>query len=169
MMLKMILPLALAVLLGAPAGAQDAQDPYERFKLFNECRPMGLAFEEEPDLEAVGLTVDRMLSTAESRLRAARLYDADAETFLLVSTNIGGNGFSQGVEYYKLLYDAVSGETNYAVVWRRGSTGTHTGNTSSAGFLLQSLSEKLDAFILEYLRVNEAACFPVPPPPQLTR
>ena len=76
MMLKMILPLALAVLLGAPAGAQDAQDPYERFKLFNECRPMGLAFEEEPDLEAVGLTVDRMLSTAESRLRAARLYDA---------------------------------------------------------------------------------------------
>ena len=61
---------------------------------------MGLAFEEEPDLEAVGLTVDRMLSTAESRLRAARLYDADAETFLLVSTNIGGNGFSQGVEYY---------------------------------------------------------------------
>ena len=39
--------------------------------------------------------------------------------------------------------------------WNTTSYGTHSGN---AGFILQSVSEHLDRFVLEYLRVNEAAC-----------
>lgn len=38
--------------------------------------------------------------------------------------------------------------------------GTHVGDP---GFILQSLSEKLDKFLVEYLRVNEEDC-PGPPP-----
>ena len=53
------------------------------------------------------------------------------------------------------LYDAISGETRYATTFESGGAGSHGGN---AGFILQGLSEYLDGFILDYLRVNEAAC-----------
>ena len=42
-----------------------------------------------------------------------------------------------------------------STTWRIGTYGTHGGD---AGYILQALSEKLDKFILEYLRVNESAC-----------
>ena len=53
----------------------------DRFKFFNECRPMNLVvedYDDNDDAEAIGLTVARIRTLAESRLRAARLYDADA-------------------------------------------------------------------------------------------
>ena len=169
MMLKIILPLALAALLGTSAGAQDTQTPSERFQLFNECRPMFLSvtpYEGDADYAAIGLTTDRIQTMAESRLRAARLYDADAETILSVFVRVSSRAFTSEVSYYKPLYDVVSDVTAYAKTWIKSSVGTHGGD---AGYILQGLSEKLDEFILEYLRVNEAACFPVPRPPQRTR
>ena len=69
--------------------------------------------------------------------------------------NIEARGFSLSVEYKKLLYDAVSGETSYATTGEIGGAGSHGGD---AGFILQGLSEYLDGFILDYLRVNESAC-----------
>ena len=69
--------------------------------------------------------------------------------------NVEAGGFSLSVQYRKFLYDAVSGETNYATTGEFSGTGSHGGN---AGFILQGLSEYLDGFILDYLRVNEAAC-----------
>ena len=171
-MLKMILQLALAVLLGTPAGAQVALHQTERFELFNECRPMDLTVL-FLDLDGgTGLTKDRIQTMAESRLRAARLYDADAETLLGVYVVLDGAGaFKWEVIYYKPLYDAVSGETLTRKTWisennagvgiqfRSGifrlSYDTHGGD---ADVIMQGLSERLDKFILEYLRVNEASC-----------
>ena len=173
MMLKVILQLALAVLLGTPAGAQVAPHQIERFELFNECRPMDLMvlMAEHDDTAAIGLTKDRIQTMAESRLRAARLYDADAETLLGVYVVVDGAGaFKWEVNYYKPLYDAVSGETLTRKTWisesnwfgirlrsgiRRLSYDTHGGD---ADVIMQGLSERLDKFILEYLRVNEASC-----------
>ena len=88
-------------------------------------------------------------------MRAARLYDADAATWLYINVNVQGRGFSLSLRYQKSVYDAVSGETNYATTWDYGGAGTHGGD---AGFILQGLSEQLDGFLLDYLRVNEAAC-----------
>ena len=79
-------------------------------------------YDDDDDAEAIGLTVARIRTLAESRLRAARLYDADAPTWLYVNVNVEARGFSLSVEYKKLLYDAVSGETSYATTggyWRR--------------------------------------------------
>ena len=59
------------------------------------------------------------------------------------------------MKYKKLLYDAVSGETSYATTGKIGGAGSQDGD---AGFILQGLSEYLDGFILDYLRVNESAC-----------
>ena len=112
-------------------------------------------YKDDADWADIGLTMDRLQTMAESRLRAARLYDATAVPYLYVNVNVVSSGYSLRVEYNKLVYDGVSGETNYATTWTIGSTGTHGGD---AGFLLQNLSEQLDRFILEYLRVNEDAC-----------
>ena len=139
------------------ATAQDVSGS-DRFKFFNECRPMDLVvedYDDDDDAEAIGLTVARIRTLAESRLRAARLYDADAATWLYVNVNVEARGFSLSVEYKKLLYDAVSGETSYATTGEIGGAGSHGGD---AGFILQGLSEYLDGFILDYLRVNESAC-----------
>ena len=149
------LALTLAVWPGH-ATAQDVSD-LDRFSLFNECTPMKLVVEEyagDSDWADIGLTVDRIQTMAESRLRAARLYDGTALAYLYVNVNILGTGVSLSVRYNKLVYDAVSGETNLATTWDAGSVGT----SNSASFILQGLSEHLDRFILEYLRVNEDAC-----------
>ena len=149
------LTLTLAVWPGH-AMAQDVSDS-DRFQLFNECGPMELLVEEykNADWADIGLTVDRIQTMAESRLRAARLYDGTALPYLYVNVNVVGDGFSLSVRYNKLLYDPVSGETYPTITWDGSGAGTHGGD---AGFILQGLSEHLDRFILEYLRVNEDAC-----------
>ena len=153
-----LLVLVVGLLSGAVAGAQEVSD-FDRFQLFNECRQMDLVvvdYDDDAGWAARGLTEARIRTLVESRLRAARLYDADAEPWLYVNAHVrSSGGFSLSVEYKKLVYDAVRGETNYATTWDVNGTGTHSGD---AGFILQGLSEQIDEFILEYLRVNEAAC-----------
>lgn len=133
----------------------------DRFKLFNECAPIYLVVESLPDKAAdIGLTKERIQILAESRLRAARLFDEDARPYLyvnigvLVSKNSAG-AFDIQVSFKKELYDSISDLSYHATTWQTGSYGTHGGD---AGFIMQSLSEKLDRFVLEYLRVNETAC-----------
>ena len=114
--------------------SETRQRRIERFKLFNNCEPMNLAVDltvenyADADTEAIiGLTSDRIRTLAESRLRAARLYDADAATWLYINVNVQGRGFSLSLRYQKSVYDAVSGETNYATTWDYGGAGTHGG------------------------------------------
>ena len=45
--------------------------------------------------------------------------------------------------------------SSFAQTWRTGEIGTHG---RDAGYILQGISEHLDKFIVEYLRVNEGAC-----------
>ena len=64
----------LAVVTGHVA-AQEVSD-IDRFDLFNECGPMRLVIKSLPaNAAAIGLTEARIHTLAESRLRAARLYD----------------------------------------------------------------------------------------------
>ena len=149
------LTLALAAWPGY-ATAQDLSDQ-DRFQLFNECRPMNIIVEQyagDSDWTDIGLTVDRIRTMAESRLRAARLYDATALTHLYVNVNVLSRNFSVSLDHFKLLYDPVSDQTAYAPTWNRATLGTHS---EDAGYILQVLSERFDQFILEYLRVNEDA------------
>ena len=65
-----LIPLAAAL----PTAGQDAPNRVDRFQLFNECRPMGLAVESQPEKASrIGLKKDAIRAAAESRLRAARL------------------------------------------------------------------------------------------------
>ena len=132
----------------------------DRFRLCNACRPMEIVVEDlDKDTKAIGLTRDRLQVTAESRLRAARLYTEDSAkangTFLYVRAAVLGRAWSLHVKYFKTVSDPVSGETRFASTWPASSFGTHTGNP---GYIIQVLSENLDKFLVEYVRVNEKDC-----------
>lgn len=69
LILAALLPCALPV-----SGQTDS----ERFGLFAACRPMRVLVEDLSEAATkIGLTVESIETTAESRLRAARLYKAD--------------------------------------------------------------------------------------------
>ena len=138
------------------SGASDR----DRLRLCNACRPMGLTVEGlSKDARAIGLTEDRLRVTAESRLRAARLYTASRSDSnwadLYVRVTVTGPAVSVHVGYDKLVTDSVSGVEGPAETWRTGSTGIHG---RDSGFIVQNVSEKLDKFLVEYLRVNEEHC-----------
>ena len=126
------------------------------FDLFNGCEPIDLVVENlTEDAAEIGLTKERIQTLAESRLLAARLYDADGGTHLYVNVNVVGRAFSEGLDYKKRLYDSVTGLSFRTTTWNDDGVGTHGGD---AGYIMQIVSERLDRFILQYLRVNEAAC-----------
>lgn len=103
---------------------------------------------------------ERGQTMAEGRLRLARLLDS--------SYNISGP--FQGVEVgraglrmmlFRTVHDHASGVEQYAVTWQRGLGWVDAQGADAvadARFILQGLSEDLDHFIGDYLRVNEGYC-----------
>ena len=145
---------ALAFLATGAAG--ETPSPVDRFALFSDCQPMNLLVEEmSPDASEIGLTRESIIAAVESRLRAARLYDAETTHHLYVNVNVVGPAFSHSLELKKLVYDLSSGTPLPATTWRTGATGTHGGN---AGYILSGVSEAMDRFLVAFLRVNETAC-----------
>ncbi len=128
----------------------------DRFGLFTECAPVyavGLVSGDEA--EEMGLTKERVWTMVESRLRAARLYDSGGGQMLELNIRTFSPAFDISLELFKSVQDPRSGESGVATTWERDTIGTHGG---SASFIMQTVSEYLDGFILDYLRVNEEAC-----------
>lgn len=94
----------------------------------------------------------RILSAAAVQHRSVvRLldWDADAERPWYISKR--GGPF---IEWWRDLKDAQSHP--FATTWLGGSVlGTHGGDAS---YIVSSLSQHLDQFLTEHLRVNEEAC-----------
>lgn len=152
-----------AVIAAAPLEAQEAR---ERFELFNECSPVRLTVTlGNDDRDLPELTYERVRTLAESRLRAARLFPRFPPQlpFLQITVDVVGTAFSGRVIFFKRVYDPLSGVSEFTSTWRRGDTGTHRGGEESAAFIMQRLSELVDTFVLEYLRVNEESCTGAPP------
>ena len=141
------------------AQTEAALESLDRFQLFNECGPMELLVVLQEDEEIIELTKERLQTMVESRLRVARLFTSrttpDAP-FLYVAVHVSGQAFSLNLNYNKQVYDPKSGEISFAPTWNRVGTGMY--GVRAADFILQAVSENLDGFVLEYLRVNEAAC-----------
>ena len=116
--------------------------------------------------EEIGLTEERVRTMAENRLRAARLYTDDlvypdepthvSHVGVYIETLEDGPAFTQTLEFNKVVTEPLSGLTLFAETWERRILGTTSND--AALILLQVLSEGLDSFVLEYLRVNEEAC-----------
>ncbi len=150
--------LFLMVLAGTPTWATEEVSVRDRFKLWNDCQPIGLAVEELPeDAKEIGLTKERIQTAVESRLRVAGIYDSDligAEFWIYVNVNVVGRGYSISFDFITLVRRPTLGYGS-AAIWNSGGTGTHGGD---GGFILQYVSEYTDQFINEYLRVNADAC-----------
>ena len=150
----------LAILATLQADRALAQEVslLDRFQLFNECRPMDLLVEGvSSDADEIDLAKASILAAVESRLRSARLYDSETplSPYLYVNVNVSGLAFHASLEYNKLFHDPVSDVTTMATTWDISSTGTHGGSSS---YILSSISQHMDHFLVEYLRVNESAC-----------
>ena len=131
-----------------------------RFELFTGCAavfPAVFVFGDEA--EEFGLTEERVRTMAESRLRAARLYGDGASPSaldVLIRTLDSGVAFTIAIRLGKVsLYDPAGGVMGHAITWEQVTFGQHG---RDASFILHNLSEMLDGFILEYLRVNEGYC-----------
>ena len=156
--------LALAMSVAPTQGVTD----FDRFRLFNNCEPMGLVVavpDDDEDVKKFGLAEERVQFAVESRLRGARLFSSDlGSSALEVDVSVAGGAFKISMFYNKLLLDSVSGENNFAATWIRWVFGTHG---QKPNYIISSLPELIDEFIAEYLRVNESACTGSPqPPPQ---
>ena len=143
----------------ASASASEVSD-YDRFKLWNDCKPMLLVVEGlANDATAIGLAKEAIEVAVRSRLRAARLYSEDsaegAWSYLYVNVGVVGSAFSITTKYQKVVRDTATELEYMASTWNIGTTGTH-GRDSS--YILATVAENADKFIDEYLRVNEDAC-----------
>ena len=125
-------------------------------KLGNKCRQIGLRVLVDDDAEEVDLTEESVTRVVRRRPRAARMY-ADNELTnerLYVNVGVYDVAFNIHLEFEKMLYDPKTDDEYFAVTWEMWANGRHSGNK---GYILQSVSEKLDEFIDEYLLAN-AAC-----------
>ena len=152
--------LAAALLLTVASASADEVSDYERFQLWNECRPMRLSVERLPkDAATIDLTTGAIEITVRSRLRAARLYSNDgpddAGTYLYVNVNVVNPAYGINVEYRKFVKDFATTLAYRTTTWEVGLTGTHGQDSNS---VLSSVAHSTDLFIDEYLRVNADAC-----------
>ena len=112
---------------------------------------MGLVIETlSDDGAAIGLTKAQLEALAESRLRVARLYEANAWTFL----HVAASRYAIQLQYRKPVRNIASGDT---VAMRTFSKAAEFRDGTAAGIMLE-VSKLLDLFLVEYLRVNESSC-----------
>ena len=137
------------------------------FQMFNNCEPMSLAVEvsgDDEDVKKVGLTKERVQFAVESRLRGARVFKSYLSLpGLEVHVTVLDGAFTISMRYNKTLFDSVSGKNSFAPTWDRWILGIH--GQPGSEYIVSGLSEFLDEFLTEYLRVNEAACTGSPQPP----
>ena len=109
------------------------------------------------DAAEIDLAKASIQVAVESRLRSARLYDSESTfgPYLYVNVNVVGRAFNTSLKYNKQVYDLASDVTSAANTWNTSFTGTHGGGSN---YILSTISELMDSFLVEYLRVNEAAC-----------
>ena len=152
------LPLALSMTLAAPAAADVGW--YDRFKLWAKCESLSMLVLALRAPE-IGLEQDTVHTAVRSRLRAARLAklpnDLSKGPVVSVGIDVSGPTVSISVHLMKPVNDLASGETAMVTTWETSSFGTHGRRPD---IVLNTVSQHMDEFIDEYLRVNAAACEP---------
>lgn len=151
----------LAVLMmAASPGVADEHEvtDFDRFRLGNDCDPISLLVERlTDDASEIDLTVERIETVVRSRLRAARIYNPNADSYIYVNIGVSRQVFSMRLEFIKRVFDIKTRERGAVPTWNNAALGTHG---DDASYILSNLAEYADTFIDEYLRVNDKACPP---------
>ena len=135
----------------------DLLEDLTRFQLFTNCGKMNLIVEDlAEDAKKIGLTKKAIANAAKSRLRSAKLFSKEGSvSYLYIYANVIGPAFSTSVAFNKPLYDVYTSMTFPATTWTGGATGTHGSNS---GYIMSYVSQHIDEFLVDYLRVNGKAC-----------
>ena len=136
-------------------------DTGDLFKLCPSDEGMELIVERlDEDAKRGDLTEEQIRNAAESRLRAAGSYNPKAFPYLYINVNVGPPEighfpfYSIDVRYYRLLLDSRLPRLSYAATWNVGSVGQ-----GDSSFILSALSQHMDKFLVDYLRVRDSkAC-----------
>ena len=155
--MRVILAIIMVLVAAMPVSAAEKISDSDRFRLWNNCKPVGLCVENLlKDATDIRLTKDAVTVAVRSRLRAARLYSTSCSTpFLGVRVIFFGPAYDILIRYNKWFSDPATGVSHGETTWRSGAIGTHGGDAS---YILSEVSMYVDHFIDEYLRVNEPAC-----------
>ena len=179
--MRTILRLACVLLVVAASGQALAGKPVterERFDLWHDCTPVGLEVVVPTETqELTGLSKDEIETTARGKLQGARLHTPEATVGILAITvesvelpftlslwRVVARLFDQGavflirVQFLKWMDDPLSDED---VLYRAGTwSRTHFGSfeDKSDTWLLSIISDYMDEFIADYIRVNAAGC-----------
>ena len=153
-------PFASAMLMLTSAAVFAAPDTGDLFDLCPPDEGMRLVVESlREDAKQGDLTEEQIRNAAESRLRAAGIYDPEADPSLYINVNAGppekGSKFfpfySIIVEYKRWLFDLRLTWFGSATTWNTGSTGQ-----GRSSHILSVLSRHLDKFLVDYLRVRDS-------------
>ena len=142
------------------AGLISEADARELFQLWNKCRPIGFELKLYGG-KSLGLTRDTIKTLVRDRLKAARLYTENyepPEKRLEMLVRVGGPAnpaFSYLMLFIKRMKDEETGLHLDATGWLKDAFGAHQGERA---VVLFHISQALDKFIDEYLRVNDTEC-----------
>ncbi len=158
---KSLLPTVLIGLLTMLPGMTVAQD-VNYAALFNRCGLVDLVVAGTEDAESLNI-VGRAETMAESRMRAARIYGdfIYPELFIFIDVDLGSEMtiYMLSLDFRKVLTDSYGAEMPGTVVgYGFYGAATNTDSGEVADDIINSVSEYLDRFILEYLRANEGYC-----------
>ena len=166
-MLKVTVITALLLTVGLQtSSATNTSTAWQMAGLYAACAPMIFTVADlSPEGEKeTGLTKQAIINAVESRLRGARLFvplgkQGKEHQIRLqnihVVVSIYAPAFSVIVSLERLVEDLGYGLPGIATVWIAGKVGTHGGDGT---LILGLVSEILDEFLVNYLRVNEADC-----------
>jgi hypothetical protein len=138
-----------------------APDTYDLFRLCPPDEGMRLVVESLHEAANRGdLTEEQIRNAAESRLRAAGIYDSEANPYLYIRITVGDPQmgrfpfYSIEVKYSRTLFEPRLPWSRSAATWRIGSAGQ-----GDSSFILSDLSQHLDKFLVDYLRIRDSeAC-----------
>ena len=144
---------------------EKAMEEFNQFSLFSNCQPVDLSiltsFDDKMKLDLSREAIrEAIKNNIESRLRSAHLYGKMAilsprpDAYLRVSVEVASWAFSITLNFKKWVKDPLSQRENFATTWEDRTFGTH----SRIGFILSALSQKMDKFLVNFLRVNDEAC-----------
>ena len=127
------------------------------------------------------LSIEYVRPAVEARLRAARLYAgpvARSPYSLVVDIQVVSSAWQIRLDFTRWVgWPGVGGHYQELAewwdqkypkgrpvpaasvsTWSHMSMGTHTGDSAAAAFILSSVSQLTDIFLVDYLHMNEEAC-----------
>lgn len=153
-----------------PTLEQTGPEADDRFALFTDCARVEVFFEpayneqESENRERIGLSEASVWRAVTSRLRAARVFREQEDLLrppyrapsLNVQVSVSAEIALIDLVLRKSLLDGHSGVARYMTTWFHSVS--PIAHRNEAVVVLAGLSQAMDVFVDEYLRVNAESC-----------